>query len=239
MGSFHKVLSAVLLAAALSACAAVEHKPLPAGDVRQNIADAYGIQSFEQVSKIRFSFNMEEDGKVTTRRWIWEPKTDRVLYQGLASQLNPTVYSRSRLDADPSWRLRKLDQWFAHDSYWLLLPFHLVWDSRATVEAAGRQSLPIGWGRAWVVTVTYPSAGKHMPGDECQLFVDGNYRLLEWVCRRDGTDQPTRVSTWEDHRQVGPITIAMTHKGKGDGFRLWFSDVAVQLEGDEEWVAAP
>ncbi len=226
-----------LLALLLGACAGMDRTPPPA-DLRQAIAGAYGVEAFGRVELIRFETNVEEAGTLVRRRWIWEPRADRVVYQGIGSQLNPTAYHRGKLDADPSGRLARIDRWFAADVRWLLFPLHLTWEGEAAVEAAGRDFLPVGWGRALKVVVTYPPRGGSAPGDVYELFVDRGYRLVAWACRPGGNEGEARASTWEDHRAVGPLTVAMVRNGKDGGFRLWFSDVAVRLEASEEWIAA-
>ncbi len=43
------------------------------------------------------------------------------------------------------------------------------------------------------------------------------------------------MSTWEDHRRLGPLLMSLDHQGP-DGFRVWFSDVALMLQNGEDWL---
>lgn len=237
MKSLFAVITSTLLLLGIGACAGLDQKQ-PPGDIRQKIADAYGIQSFDRIAKIRFEFNADLDGKQINRKWLWAPNTDQVIYRGLSSQLNPTAYNRKKITSNDSGRIRRIDKWFVNDQYWLLFPFHMAWDSETEVVTKGRQFLPIGLGRALQVVVTYPPEGGYTPGDVYELFVDGDYRLKQWKYRRGGKAEAARISTWEDHRKVGPITVSMQRKLKGGKSRIWFSHVAVQLEGSEEWIVA-
>lgn len=49
--------------------------------IAKQIADAHGVDSFEQIEAIRYTFHLEAPGHNLTRSWVWEPKTDRVSYE--------------------------------------------------------------------------------------------------------------------------------------------------------------
>ena len=69
----------------------------------------------------------------------------------------------------------------------------------------------------------------------CELFIDDDGLIAEWIYRRGGATTPTRMSTWEDHRRLGPLLVSLDHQGP-DGFRVWFSDVALMLRNGEDWL---
>ena len=48
----------------------------------EKIAQAYGIDSFEQIDAVRSTFNIDFPGLKVSQSWIWEPKADRVTYEG-------------------------------------------------------------------------------------------------------------------------------------------------------------
>jgi hypothetical protein len=134
--------------------------------------------------------------------------------------------------------LKKVDAAFINDQYWLLFPFHLVWDQQTTVADVGRQPMPIGGQTARSVVVTYPPSGGCTPGDVYELFIGPDNRLIQWIYRKGGSIEPTRVATWQDFRKVGPLTLALDHQGPNADFRVRFSDVAVKLKGSDDWNAA-
>lgn len=126
--------------------------------------------------------------------------------------------------------LRDVDSRFVNDSYWLLFPFHLVWDEEAKVSADGMETeLPLGGGKAYKVTVRYPEEGGYTPGDVYELYVNEDYIIKQWIYRRGGGEEPTRVSTWEHPKHFGPLRFSLDHRGESEDFRVWFTDVAVSL----------
>lgn len=230
----------VLVAAAaslLSACAATD-RPTSTADIRSDIAGSYGIASFGQVDEIRYTFNVKLGEKQVKRSWIWWPKSDRVEYRPGGDQTKAVRYSRNDLDGSTSDEIKKIDAAFINDQYWLLFPYHLVWDQQTTVADIGRQPMPIGGQSARSVVVTYPPSGGYTPGDVYELFIGPDNRLIQWIYRKGGSVEPTRVTTWQDHRKVGPLTLALDHQGPNADFRVRFSDVAVKLKGSDHWNAA-
>jgi hypothetical protein len=93
----------------------------------------------------------------------------------------------------------------------------------------------MGDGQARRIVVSYPPEGGYTPGDVYELFIDDDGLIAEWIYRRGGATTPTRMSTWEDHRRLGPLLVSLDHQGP-DGFRVWFSDVALMLRNGEDWL---
>jgi len=206
-----------------------------AADIRSEIAGSYGIASFGQVFEIRFTFNVKAGVKQVKRSWVWWPKSDRVEYWPDGDQKKAVLYSRNDLNGSASNEIKKIDAAFINDQYWLLFPFHLIWDRQTTVVDVGQRPMPIGGQSARSVVVTYPPSGGYTPGDVYELFIGPDNRLIQWIYRRGGSIEPTRVTTWQNYRKVGPLTLSLDHRGPDDDFRVWFSDVAVKLKGSDRW----
>lgn len=209
--------------------------------VAEQIAKTYGLDSFDQIEQIRYTFNAA--GAINaSRSWVWEPKTNQVSYDGKDKAGNPVklTYLRSKVGSEAAVVKDEIDPAFINDQYWLLFPFHLSWDSSATVEDTGMHKLPMGKGTARRVVVTYPSEGGYTPGDIWELFVGTDNRIQEWIYHRGGSAEPTGVWAWEDYKKAGPLLVSMNHHGtlKGKPLRVFFSDVAVKLAGSNTWVAA-
>lgn len=209
--------------------------PALAEDVRQRIAVSYGIDHFDQVEQIQYTFNVKVGDKKVNRFWIWEPKVDKVTFKA-GNNEEYISYNRKEINDASSEKLKKIDAWFINDNYWLLFPYRVAWDSRVKAEDIGSQALPMGGGSAKCVVVTYPSTGGYTPGDVYELFLDNEYKLTHWVYRRGGSPEPTRITTWEDHRNVGPLTLSLMHQGADGNFRLWFTNVGVKLVGAAGWM---
>jgi hypothetical protein len=224
----------VSLIAGLAACAGGD-KESRAMAVRQRIGQSYGVQYFDQIEQIQYTFNVRKGDKHARRFWIWEPKRDRVTFDGMDYK-DPIKYYRKDLQTNPSNKLKSIDAWFINDNYWLLFPFHVARDTQTTVEDVGRKQLPMGDGEAACAVITYPAQGGYTPGDVYELYLDENYRVTQWIYRRGGSETPTRIATWEDHRYLGPMVFALNHQGDDGNFRIWFTQVGIKLAGVDGWI---
>jgi hypothetical protein len=208
--------------------------------VAEQIAKTYGLDSFGQIETIRYTWNVG-DGKVI-RKWEWSPKDDAVSYEGKDKQGNPVKvsYQRSQLASQSDVVKNDVDPSFANDQYWLLLPFHVVWDGAAVTDD-GMQKLPIGDGSAQRVVVKYPSEGGYQPGDTWELYIGADKRIQQIVYRRGAANPPHLVmATWEGYKKAGPLLVSTDHHGTVDGnpLHISFVDVSVKLTGSDKWIDA-
>jgi hypothetical protein len=212
----------------------------------EKIAQAYGIDSFGQIDAVRSTFNIDFPGLKIAQTWIWEPKADRVTYEGKDKDGNPVkvTYVRSLLTSQPDSVKKQIDPSFNNNQYWLWLPFHACWDTSAKVEDTGMHKLPIGGGSARRVVVTYPAeGGGYTPGDTWEMYVgpDNRVQQITWHLG-PGAHSIVGVvnSKWLDYKEAGPIVVSLDHRGTGDGkpLRIFFTDVAVKLAGSDTWVNA-
>jgi hypothetical protein len=208
------------------------------------MAKTYGIDSFGQVEKIRYTFNLEFPGVNVARTWEWEPKTGQVTYEGKDKEGKPVkvTYQRSKLSSEPDNVKNEIEPAFVNDQYWLLFPFHAYWDSGATVTDEGLQKLPLGEGSAERIVVKYPAeGGGYTPGDTWELYVGADHRVAEFIYHRGGPKKPSVVTaTWEGYKKAGPLLVSTDHRGNADGgqLHLSFSDVAVKVTGSDAWMNA-
>jgi hypothetical protein len=209
--------------------------------IADQIAKTYGLDSFGQIDAIRYTFNIP--AFKVTRTWTWEPKTGKVTFEGKDKAGNPVKvsYLRSQIDSQPDNVKKEIDPGFINDQYWLILPFHIVWDTGASVEDKGIQKVPGGKGSARHVVVKYPSDVGYTPGDTWELYVGSDNRVQYMVFHHGGTAKPNLAKmTWEGYKQAGPLLISTEHEGTADGkpVHIFFSNVAVKLAGSEQWVDA-
>jgi hypothetical protein len=229
-------LGALLLAAPSWA----QNKPA----ISEEIAKAYGLDSFGQIDQIRYTFNIDFPKFKLSRSWVWEPKTGRVSYDGKDKAGKPVkvTYLRSQLSTQDAVVKDEVEPAFNNDQYWLTFPFHQFQDGSAKVEDAGMTKLPLGKGSAQKVVVSYPAeAGGYTPGDTWTLFVGPDKRVKEFIYHRGGSAKPTLLTTtWADNKKAGPLLVSTDHRGIADGnpARIFFSDVAVKLNGSNDWVSA-
>src|SRR5690349_4110226 len=133
----------------------------------EQIAKTYGLDSFDQVDAIRYTWNAQFPGFNAARTWTWEPKTNRVTFEGKDKDGKPVkvTYLRSQLDSQPANVKTDVEPGFVNDNYWLLFPLHAYWDKSANIINQGTRPLPQGSGSAQLVSVKYPSDGGYTPGD--------------------------------------------------------------------------
>ena len=220
--------------------------------IAEQIAKTYGLDSFSQIEAIRYTFNAKGALNLS-RTWVWEPKTNQVSYEGKdkAGKLVKLTYLRSQVSSQPAAVKEGIDPGFINDQYWLLFPFHLVWDATAKVEDTGMHKLAMGKGSARRVVMTYPSDGGYTPGDTWELFVGADNRIQEWVYHRGGSAKPSGIWTWVEYKKAGPLLVSQNHLGTifalpgaakplpaGKPQRIFFSDVSVKLVGSNSWVNA-
>ena len=212
--------------------------------ILEKIAKTYGLDSFGQIDAIRYTFNLQFPGVNVSRSWVWEPKTNKVSYEGKDKDGKPVkvTYMRSELSSQPDAVKNDVDPGFINDNYWLLFPFHAYWDTSAAVTDGGMHKLPMGKGSAERVVVKYPSeAGGYTPGDTWELYVGPDNRVKEFIYHRGGPKKPSAVvATWAGYKKAGPLLISTDHHGTADGkpLHLFLSDVSVKLTGSDTWVDA-
>jgi hypothetical protein len=213
--------------------------------ILDQIAKTYGIDSWDQVQAIRYTWNGEIPGLFkVSHAWEWEPKTGKVTYESKDKDGKDVkvTYMRSELSSQSDQVKNEVEPAFVNDNYWLLFPFHAYWDTGATVTDQGMKKLPIGSGSADLVSVKYPAeAGGYTPGDTWDLYVGKDNRVQQFVYHRGGARKPSLVTaTWTGYKKAGPLLISTEHKGTADGkpLHISISDLAVKLTGSDNWMKA-
>ncbi len=211
--------------------------------IADRIAKAHGLDSFGQIDAIRYTFHIEWGTLKLSRSWVWEPKKDQISYDGPDKAGNPVkvTYSPSQIATQSAFVKEVVDPGFINDQYNLLLPFHLVWDTSATIEDAGMQKLPLGKGSAEKVVVKYPSNVGYTPGDTWNLYVGTEGRIRELYFQHGGAAPPKiYIAAYADYQKAGPLLLSLDRRGTGDGkpIRIFFTNVAVKLTGSDTWTDA-
>src|SRR5215510_10290551 len=177
--------------------------------ILDKIAKTYGIDSWDQIQAIRYTWNGEIPGLFKlSHAWEWEPKTGKVSFEGSGKDGKPVkvTYDSSQLNSQPDQVKNEVEPAFVNDNYWLLFPLHAYWDKSATVTDQGMKKLPVGDGSGEMVVVKYPSDGGYTPGDTWDLYVGKDNRVEQMAYHRGGPKKPSLViSTWEGYRKAGPL----------------------------------
>jgi hypothetical protein len=212
----------------------------------EKLAKTYGLDSYGQVDAIRYTFNLQlpELHVDLSRSWEWEPKTGKVTYEGKDKDGKPVkvTYIRSQINSAPANVKDEIEPAFVNDNYWAIFPFHVYWDTSASVQEKDNQKLPLGKGTAKLVSVKYPmEVGGYTPGDTWELYVGSAGRVEQFIYHRGGPKKPSNVTTtWAGYKKAGPLLFSTDHRGTADGkpARIFLTNVAVKLAESSTWVDA-
>ncbi len=210
--------------------------PTAAEDIRSRIAKTYGLDGWNEIEELRYTFNVKAGEREVRRSWIWRPKDRRVTFRDDIAGGDTVTYSLDDMSGTPSDELKTIDHRFINDQYWLLFALHLVWDKDADFSVTPNVPLPIGEGSATKITVQYPKTGGYTPGDAYDLYVGADNRVLQWIYRAGGREEPSLITRWEKQRRLGPLLIPTEFQSENGGFILWFSELEIKLAGSESTI---
>jgi len=195
----------------------------------QTIADNYGLKSFSDINTIQFTFNVKMKDVNVKREWKWSPKTGDVEFKGPDEKGKDTTikYNRNKLDKNNALELYA-DKRFINDQYWLLFPFHLVWDKNVDIKSEGQKEFPISHKKGTSLIVQYKNDVGYTPNDAFVLFLDKDNMIKEWTYRPGGNKEKERSYTWEGNKKFDGITISTEHNGPANKFKVWFSDIKLE-----------
>jgi hypothetical protein len=211
----------------------------------EKIAKAYGVDSWDKIEAIRYTWNAEIPGLFKlAHAWEWETKTGKISFEGTGKDGKPVkvTYDSSQLGSQSDQVKKDVEPAFVNDNYWLLFPLHAYWDKSATITNEGMKKLPIGAGSATLVSVKYPAeAGGYTPGDTWDLYVGTDYRVRAMIYHRGGPTKPSLVTaSWTGYKKAGPLLFSTEHRGTADGkpLRVFHTNVAVKVTGSDKWMPA-
>jgi hypothetical protein len=190
--------------------------------ITEKIASANGIENWKNVSEIDFTFNVDRDTTHFERSWSWSPKTGNVT---LISAKDTISYNQMAVDSTSL----KADKSFINDSYWLLAPFHLVWDNGATITNPIKEEAPMSKTVMNKITLTYPNNGGYTPGDAYDFYFSDDYLVKEWIYRKGNSKEPSMVTSWDNYEDFNGLKIAKEHKNLEGNFKLYFTNVKVKF----------
>ncbi|MGO2102826.1 MAG: hypothetical protein ACTH3E_07245 [Psychroflexus halocasei] len=185
-----------------------------------SIAEAHGFKNWEKITSLEYTFNVDRGGKHMERSWIWHPKTGEVemILDNEKTKLNTN---------DVSDDLADTHQKFINDKYWLLFPFHLVWDDGFSHEIKKNVKAPISGNESIQVTIQYNNNEGYTPGDKYKIYINNSYQIQEWGYYPSGQDEAATETTWEDYTTQEGLKIAQMHQNKDTSFKLYFTDLKI------------
>ena len=213
-----KKIILLLLTVLITSCGEREQEQT----VVQNIAAANGLDNFDKVKELHYTFNVKvNDSLRTSRAWTWHPK------EKTASLKTPDSTVTYNYETEASQH-EEVDQKFINDQYWLLFPLHLVWDEMEW-EHSQEATAPISGENMQRVTVTYPYGAGYTPGDVYEIYFGEDYLIREWVYLSGGNRERPFATTWEDYKEFDGIKISTMHKNNDGSFELFFTDVDIKF----------
>ena len=203
---------------------AIQEERTPEQEVAYKIAEASGLENWDKVSELQFTFNVDRGDSHFARAWKWNPKTDDVTMMSPEDTIN---YNRKSVDS----LAMNADKGFINDAYWLLAPMHLVWDNEGTnLTVQDTATAPMSKQLLKKITITYGDEGGYTPGDAYDFFYDDTFMVREWIYRRGNVSEFSMVTTWDDYNDYKGLKIASDHKAPEDAVHLYFTDIAVKTE---------
>ncbi len=189
--------------------------------VVDKVADAAGIDKFDKVKELDFTFNVQKDTTTKSRHWKWMPKTNDVVFSNGADSMSFKRYDTSTA------RLKELNGMFTNDEYWLLFPYHLVWDKGMKITDDGEAVGPVTGDSLHKFTIQYNKTDGFTPGDMYVIYVDPKNKINEWEYHKSGSAEPSLMTTWEDYEAFNGQQFSTNHQSKDKSFRLYFTDINV------------
>ncbi len=185
--------------------------------ILEKIANAHGIENWNQINSLSYTFNVDRGENHSERSWNWKPKTSIIT-------LNDTISYTRITPIDPIYT--SADKKFINDKYWLLAPFNLIWDKDSfTYSEAKNQTTSITGEAMNKLTIVYKNDGGYTPGDAYDFYYKDDYIIKEWVFRKANTSKPSLVTSWEDYETIQGLKISKMRKNKTGNFQLSFSNL--------------
>ncbi len=181
------------------------------------VIKASGGDNWANTQRVRFTFDVERDGKVimsATHDWDLARGVDTVTWRDSSGEKtvavdlkkDPATYTEDEKAAFARW---------TNDTYWLLAPLKIndpgtELASGGTVERDGKT--------VHVLKLSFARVGL-TPGDQYHWYIDPQTDLpVAWDYIPNA--QTTRTFTWEAYAQSGGLTLSTLHRGPGLTIRI-------------------
>lgn len=193
----------------------------------EKIAQAHGLEYWNNINEIQFTFNVDRGKNHFERTWKWQPKVNYVV--SMVNKDSITMYTRNIKELSATNpKMIDVDKSFINDKFWFLVPFQLVWDEGTTISEAPKEVAPISKKELNKITLTYGNEGGYTPGDAYDIYFDKDYMIREWVFRKGNAKEPSMTTTFENYENFNGIKIAKDHKMTEGNFNLYFSNINIK-----------
>lgn len=189
----------------------------------EKIVQAHGLEHWNSVSKIDFTFNVDRGETHFERSWKWQPKTNMIT---MLSKADTISYNRTQLDST----LVKIDGGFINDKFWLLTHFNLVWDEGVEISKPKKEVAPIIKEELNKITLKYIGDGGYTPGDAYDLYYGDDFLIKEWVFRKSNNKEPSLITTYEGYKDFNGLKIATERYTEDKSSKFYFTGIKVEIE---------
>ena len=184
----------------------------------EKVAAASGIENWDTVEKVDFTFNVERNGeRVVSRDWSWKPKSGAIT---MTARDTTIAYNREQPMDSTSIGY---DRSFINDVYWLLPQFKMIWDKGTDItypEDGGKQ----------LIRIKYTGNDGYTPGDQYDLVVDENNMITQWTYYASGSTSPSMITSFEDYQDHEGIKIATNHVSPDKSTRIYFTEIEITAQ---------
>lgn len=187
----------------------------------ETIAYKAGLEKWDAVQEIHFTFNVDRGENHFERSWIWQPKSDDVQ---MISGKDTISFNRKTVDSIH----KPYDASFINDKYWLLAPYNLVWDKGTTITEKDQVVAPISKDTLQMLTLTYGNEGGYTPGDAYDFYYSDDFTIREWTFRKGNQEAASMITTWEMYKNFNGLQIATVHQDSTQSFKLHFTGIEVK-----------
>src|SRR5690606_8804752 len=108
---------------------------LPAVTI-DDLVKAHGVDRFDDVEAIRFTFRVDRGESVTERHWTWHPQSGDVVvrFTDASGSEKEVAYNRYEMSEDSPEEVITADKRWINDTFWLIWPLHLSWSDDVTLS---------------------------------------------------------------------------------------------------------
>ncbi|PSG91642.1 hypothetical protein [Aurantibacter aestuarii] len=198
-------------------------EPVKELTVAEKIAEAHGINHWNKVTELTFTFNVDKNSTHYDRTWIWKPKTNQVT---AISKTETITYLRAEVDS----LSQRADQGFINDKFWLLPAFQLVWDSGTSISEPVKVQAPISKKDLNKITLLYTGDGGYTPGDAYDIYYNDDFLIEEWIFRQKNNPEPSMTTAFGDYKTINNITFPTSSTKAEGNWKLHFTNLEVKTE---------
>lgn len=186
----------------------------------RQIVKASGGDVWPSVKRLKFTFNVESEGKLQlSAKHDWDVRSGVATVTVGDKTMTCNVYEQKEREGD---ELAAFKRW-TNDAYWLLMPLKLLDGGVKFSPLVTTRDMPPSRGK---MTMSFESVGL-TPGDQYDLSIDlKSHRIDHWTYRPNA--ERSTGFTWENYQDFNGLVLSTEHKTDDDKRRIFFTDIEVE-----------